>query len=62
VFVYQIEEIEKITREIPATGSTGKNSDSRKSKGFELYLDEGIALWISGDPYPMNTLTVTPGY
>lgn len=62
VFVYQMDEIEKITKEIPAEKAGGSHSDGRKAKGFELYIDEGVAVWVSGDPYPMNQLTVTPGY
>lgn len=59
VFVYQMDEVEKITKEIPVGGA---HSDGRKQKGFELYLDEGLALWIASDAYPTNMLTVTPGY
>jgi hypothetical protein len=60
LFVYQYDEIEKITREVPTGSSHGK--DGRKAKGFNMYIDEGMALWVSGDPYPMNQLTFTPGY
>lgn len=61
LFVYQMDEIEKIAREIP-NGGGGKHNDTRKAKGFELYLDEGLAIWVPNDPYPTNMLTVTPGY
>jgi hypothetical protein len=62
VFVYQMDEVEKITKEVIPGNAGGTHSDTRKAKGFELYLDEGIAIWVPNDPYPTNMITVTPGY
>jgi hypothetical protein len=62
VFVYQMDEIEKIAKEVIPGNAGGSHSDNRKAKGFELYIDEGIAVWVPNDPYPTNMITVTPGY
>src|SRR5689334_14006479 len=50
VFVYQYDEVEKITKEFPTGSSHGSHKDGRKEKGFNMYIDEGLALWVSGDP------------
>jgi hypothetical protein len=62
LFVYQFDEVEKITKEL-YNGSGGTASTStRKNKGFNAYLDQGLNLWISGDPYPMNYTSIALGY
>lgn len=61
LFVYQFDEIEKITRELPV-GASAHNA-GRKNKGFNMYFDEGLALTVSGgSALPMNILTGTAGY
>src|SRR4051812_45874354 len=42
VFVYQMEEVEKISKELLPESAKNTNSDGRKAKGFEMYIDEGI--------------------
>lgn len=62
VFVYQFDEIEKLTKEIPPENAGGNNSSARKQKGFNMYIDNGLALWITDPVLPTNMLTVTAGY
>jgi len=63
LFVYQLDEVEKITREL-YNGSEGgtASSSTRKNKGFNAYLDQGINVWVESKPFPMNYTSIALGY
>lgn len=62
LFVYQFDEVEKITRELYYGSGATASSSTRKNKGFNAYIDQGVNLWISDDPYPMNFTSIALGY
>ncbi len=63
IFVYRFDEIEKLTKELYRGGGGSRaNSDTRKQKGFNVYIDQGVSLWITPRVYPMNFTEITLGY
>lgn len=62
LFVYQLDEVEKITRELYSGSGATASSSTRKNKGFNAYIDQGLNIWFSGDPYPMNYTSIALGY
>lgn len=64
LLVYKIDEVEKITKELfNGSGNTSIKTDTRKKKGFNAYIDQGISLWIiDKKPFPMNNTSIALGY